>query len=132
MALASRAHLLGWIARHPAAAELVLRHLARRLSHDDRIPDGALRLDVPARLARALLVLADRYAEHGVVRHGLSQQQLGDLVGASREAVNKTLGDFSESGCIRHYRQGFILYDRPSLQQRADCSTNTGAVLLHR
>ncbi len=126
VALAARPDVLGWIGRHPAAAELVLRHLAQRLSHDDRVPDGALRLDVPTRLARALLVLAERYAEHGVVRHGLSQQQLGDLVGASREAVNKALGDFSDAGWIRHYRQGFILYDRGSLQQRADCATTAG------
>ena len=120
VALVRRADLLGWIGRHPAAAEVVLRHLARRLADDDRVPDGALRLDVPARLARALLVLADRYADGGVVSHGLSQQKLGDLVGASREAVNKALVGFSDAGWIRHFRHGFALLDRASLQQRAD------------
>lgn len=119
VALARRADLLAWIGRHPTASQLVLQHLAQRLSRDDRVPDGTLRLDVPARLARALLVLADRYADGDEVHHGLSQQQLGDLVGASREAVNKTLAGFAEAGWLRHFRHGFVLVDRAALQQRA-------------
>lgn len=119
VALVPRAELLGWIGRHPTAAQVVLQHLARRLSRDDRVPDGALRLDVPARLARALLVLADRYADGDEVHHGLSQQQLGDLVGASREAVNKTLAGFADAGWLRHFKHGFLLVDRAALQERA-------------
>lgn len=119
VALARRADLLEWIGRHPAAAQLVLQHLAQRLSRDDRVPDGTLRLDVPARLARALLVLADRYADGDEVHHGLNQQQLGDLVGASREAVNKTLAGFADAGWLRHFRHGFVLLDRDALEERA-------------
>ncbi len=119
VALVRRADLLAWIGRHPGAVELVLQHLARRLSHDDRVPDGALRLDVSARLARVLLVLADRYADGVDVRHGLTQQQLGDLAGASREAVNKTLAGFAESGLLRHLHRGFVLVDRDALQARS-------------
>lgn len=119
VALIRRADLLAWIGRHPAAAQLVFQHLAQRLSRDDRVPDGTLRLDVPARLARVLLVLADRYADGDEVHHGLNQQQLGDLVGASREAVNKTLAGFAEAGWLRHFRHGFVLVDRDALQERS-------------
>ena len=119
VALARRGDLLAWIGRHPAAAQLVLQHLAQRLSRNDRVPDGALRLDVPTRLARILLVLADRYADGDEVHHGLNQQQLGDLVGASREAVNKTLAGFADAGWLRHFRHGFLLLDRDALVQRS-------------
>ncbi len=117
--LTRRADLLAWIGRHPAAAQMVLQHLAQRLSRDDRVPDGTLRLDLPARLARVLLVLADRYTDGDEVCHGLNQQQLGDLVGASREAVNKTLAGFADAGWLRHFRHGFVLVDRDPLQERA-------------
>lgn len=129
LARASRPDVLAWVGRYPPASELMLRHLARRLGRDDRVPDGVLRLDVPARVARMLLVLADRYATGDLVQHGLSQQQLGDIVGASREAVNKTLVGFTEASLIRHFRRGFLLLDRDALQERADLTPRSPAAV---
>ena len=58
--------------------------------------------DVPGRVAKALLDLADRFgrtADDGVhVHHDLTQEELAQLVGASRETVNKALADFASRG----------------------------------
>ncbi len=58
--------------------------------------------DVPGRVAKALLDLADRFGtatDKGVhVPHDLTQEELAQLVGASRETVNKSLADFVSRG----------------------------------
>jgi CRP/FNR family cyclic AMP-dependent transcriptional regulator len=57
--------------------------------------------DVPGRVAKALLDLADRSSARSVeglmVTHDLTQEELAQLVGASRETVNKALADFASA-----------------------------------
>lgn len=74
-------------------ALLVTASRLRRLS--ERVEDVEF-LGLPARLAKKLVELADRYGKPesgGRVRIALrlSQRELGQLVGATRESVNKNL-----------------------------------------
>lgn len=79
--------------------ELGLRLLASLVAYvqrkDDELADIAF-LDVPGRIARKLLELADRHGEAvpAGVRIGIRvpQAELGAMVGASRENVNRALG----------------------------------------
>lgn len=94
-----RASFVGLLQRRPELALEVVqlveeqnRHLVRRL-------EALAFKDVHTRVAETLLELA---AEHGqVCGHGfavdirLNQQDLADLVGASRQMVNRVLGDLS-------------------------------------
>ena len=61
--------------------------------------------DVPGRVAKQLLELAKRFGDRrddGIhVHHDLTQEELAQLVGASRETVNKALADFAARGWIR-------------------------------
>ena len=61
--------------------------------------------DVPGRVAKALLDLAEKFGEvegDGLrVTHDLTQEELAQLVGASRETVNKALADFASRGWLR-------------------------------
>ena len=53
--------------------------------------------DVPGRLAKALLDLADRFGRPQPLvcsEVALTQEELAQLVGASRETVNKALAEF--------------------------------------
>jgi CRP-like cAMP-binding protein len=81
---------------HPAIGVRLLEVMARRVRLlSERVEDSAF-LDLPARLAKQLLRLAERYGERlpdGGVRVGLSLSQgdLGELCGATRESVNKQL-----------------------------------------
>jgi len=79
--------------------------------------------DVPGRVAKALLDLAARFgvpAEDGLrVTHDLTQEELAQLVGASRETVNKALADFAARGFLRLEGRAVVILDVARLTRRA-------------
>ena len=80
-----------------------LRVLARRLRRTNNLADLIL-TDVPGRVAKQLLALAQRFGTQDDdlrVTHDLTQVEIAQLVGASRETVNKALADFAHRGWIR-------------------------------
>jgi len=89
--------LLEWATTRPHAAARLLHVLARRLHRTDAAVFDLAVLDVQGRVANALLDFAARFGEPDGstvrVAHGLTQVQLAQLVGASRERVNKALSD---------------------------------------
>jgi hypothetical protein len=78
---------------------------------------------VNSRLARLLLDLDDHLGERDLVapvgRHGLTQAEIGQLVGATRETVNKVMRRFEARGLICIRRSGIILSDRTLLSSMA-------------
>ena len=72
---------------------------------------------------QALLDLAGRFgrpAEEGVlVAHDLTQEELAQLVGASRETVNKALADFASRGWLKLEARAVLLMDVERLQRRS-------------
>ncbi len=113
-----------WLGTVPEVAELLLQVLARRLRRTNSALADIVFVDVPGRVAKALLELADRFgapAEPGALRveHGLTQEELAQLVGASRETVNKALADFAARGWLRLDSRAVVLLDRDRLERRA-------------
>ena len=80
-------------------------------------------LSMLRRVAKALLDLADRFGEQqdgGLeVHHDLTQEELAQLVGASRETVNKALADFSARGWLQLHAKSVLILDRDRLARRA-------------
>jgi len=112
-----------WIRRRPEVSLAMLRALARRLRRtNDNLSDLVFR-DVPGRVAKALLDLARRFGvqgDQGVhVTHDLTQEELAQLVGASRETVNKALADFQQRGWLRHEARAVVILDLDRLARRA-------------
>jgi CRP/FNR family transcriptional regulator, cyclic AMP receptor protein len=118
-----RAGLRAWIAEHPEIGEQLLRVLARRLRRTIENLTDLIVTDTPGRLAKQLLQLAQQFgsqqdgATH--VSPDLTQEELAQLVGASRENVNKTLADFSRRGWIRLQDKTVVILDSERLMQRA-------------
>jgi CRP-like cAMP-binding protein len=76
--------------------------------------------DVPGRVAKTLLNLAERFGdETGRVEHDLTQEELAQLVGASRETVNKALSEFAGRGWLRLDGRAVVILDRERLSRRA-------------
>ena len=79
--------------------------------------------DVPGRVAKQLLELAKRFGDErddGVhVHHDLTQEELAQLVGASRETVNKALADFAARGWIRLEPRSVTILDTERVERRA-------------
>ena len=112
-----------WLANRPEIAEQLLRVLARRLRRTNDALADLIFTDVPGRVAKALLGLADRFGTpegDGVrVHHDLTQEELAQLVGASRETVNKALADFASRGWLRLDGKSVIILDPERLARRA-------------
>jgi CRP-like cAMP-binding protein len=123
--LASLAHaaLRPWIANRPEIAEQLLRVLARRLRRTNDALADLIFTDVPGRVAKQLLALSERFGsaepEGTRVHHDLTQEELAQLVGASRETVNKALADFASRGWVRVDSRALTILDADRLARRA-------------
>src|SRR6195952_524058 len=123
LATMDRAALREWIAKRPEIAEQLLRVLARRLRRTNNNLADLIFTDVPGRVAKQLLQLAQRFGtqEGGAMRvtHDLTQEEIAQLVGASRETVNKALADFAHRGWIRLEGKSVLISDSERLPRRA-------------
>jgi CRP-like cAMP-binding protein len=99
--------------------------LAKRLRRLSQRSEDAAFLDVPSRLARSLLDLAARFGERRErssdisISLKLSQQELGDLIGATRESINKHLSDWTRQGFLRLQSGHMIISDLESVRRLA-------------
>ncbi|GAB2488589.1 Crp/Fnr family transcriptional regulator [Luteococcus sediminum] len=108
---------------HDVAAAMMHQMAHRVRVSNDRISDLVLS-DVPGRMANLLLTLGDRFGvptEHGIeVDHDLTQAELAQMVGASRETVNKVLTDFAARKWILMSGRTVVLRDIARLRARTD------------
>ncbi len=115
--------LQNWVQQRPQIAVQLLRVVARRLRRTNTMLADLIFVDVPGRVAKQLLQLAQRFGtvEGGNVRvtHDLTQEELAQLVGASRETVNKALADFASRGWLRLEGKSVVILDRERLARRA-------------
>jgi CRP/FNR family transcriptional regulator, cyclic AMP receptor protein len=118
-----REALRAWIAGRPEIAEQLLRVLARRLRRTNDNLGDLIFTDVPGRVAKQLLQLVRRFgAQEGNalrVTHDLTQEEIAQLIGASRETVNKALADFGQRGWIRVEGKSVLILDPERLAKRA-------------
>ena len=123
MAVVDKRAFDGLLAASPAVAIRLLTVLAGRIRElTTRVEDRAF-LDVPARLAKQLLWLAGNHgteSNSGVrIELKLSQQELGDFIGATRESVNKNLRDWTRNGFIKNDRDFLDILDLDALRKIA-------------
>ncbi len=115
-----RADFLQFVFSRPEATSSLLATLSHRLRRaDEQLHDVAF-LDVPSRLARALLKLAADSAAVGESAsrpHRLTQGQLASLVGTTRESVNKWLAFYERNGLVR-WGDGVVTVLKPRDLQR--------------
>ena len=115
--------LTTFLSGRPAVAAAMLAALARRLRRTNETLADLVFTDVPGRVAKALLDLSNRFgrpAEDGIlVAHDLTQEELAQLVGASRETVNKALADFATRGWIKLEARAVVLTDVERIKRRA-------------
>lgn len=120
--LLHREDFLKFLTASPGLAVDMLRILARRLRETDEFIEDAVFLDVPGRLAKKLLELAETYGretpEGTVIGLRLTQQELATMVGATRESVNKHLRAYRSRGWIELDRQRIVILRPRELQRR--------------
>lgn len=109
----------GYLMEHPDLALLITRVITeRKRAAESRVID-LLTKDVRTRLAHALVELADRYGEKE--RRGtridlrLTQTDLGQLVGSTRETTSMAFNEFRRSGFVDSRDRVVWVKDRESL-----------------
>lgn len=112
-----------WLAGRPEVAEALLRALAQRLRRtNDQMADLVFS-DVPGRVAKTLIELGDKFGQEfpdGIhVTHDMTQEELAQLVGASRETVNKALAEFASRGWVRLESRSVVIIEPDKLQRRS-------------
>jgi len=125
-----RSDFIAVLTSRPAAALSVLEVVSRRLRDANEMASDLAFLDVGARLARKLLDLA---AAHGkrlqkgtLLDLTITQEELANMIGVTRESVNRNLGDFRRLGLIGNQGRKFVILDAEGLRLRSESSASCG------
>jgi CRP-like cAMP-binding protein len=93
-----------FLQRHPIQALHLLKVLCDRVRRADDLLEDVVFLSLPSRLAKHLLVLdstmGTRERPQGPATIRLSQQEVADHLGISRESVNKVLSKWEQAGIV--------------------------------
>jgi CRP/FNR family cyclic AMP-dependent transcriptional regulator len=123
LACLSGRSLRNWIQQHPRIASSLLRGLSQRIKDTDTMLSDLVLVDVAGRLAKVLLRLGDTFGTSSGdeirVEHDLTQEELAQLVGASRETVNKELHNFESRGWISVEVKCVVIRQPDRLSRRA-------------
>ena len=105
--------LIPWLTENPRVSLNLLASLAQRLRRTNEAVGDLVFSDVPGRVAKALIDLGERFGKQTddglLVNHDLTQEELAQLVGASRETVNKALADFAGRNWLKLEVARFLL-----------------------
>jgi len=124
LAVLERRDVRAFFERHPNAWAGLVDMLCERLRATDlQMAEMAL-LGLPVRLAKTLLRMAAASAGpangQSASHIRLSQRELGNLVGATRESVNKCLRDWQRKGIVRTAESLITIANRPALEDLAE------------
>lgn len=105
--------------RHPEINEAILQMQCMRLRMVFMfIEDSALR-PLRQRLARRLVLMAtmlgSRDEQQIFIKQSLSQEELGKMLGASRQSINKELSLLEKEGIVEKSRDGIRILDPAAL-----------------
>jgi CRP-like cAMP-binding protein len=111
-----RADVLAQMRTHPDLALELIEILCDRLRVVSRKLEERAFLPVAARLANRLLYLGDKVATARDGAIPATQAELADFVGATREAIAKTLAEWRLQGWIAVSRGSVRVVDRQALE----------------
>lgn len=110
------------VRKRPDAALAVLARVTHRLRGSDQMASDLAFLDAAGRLARRLLEIAD---QSGVARDDgvllnvrITQEELANMVGVTRESVNRNLSEFRRLELIRNEGRKIVIRDPEGLRAR--------------
>ncbi|HYU82276.1 MAG TPA: Crp/Fnr family transcriptional regulator [Candidatus Polarisedimenticolia bacterium] len=100
--------------RNPDAMRKMLGLLVRTVRRSTGHVEDLVFLDLPGRVAKCLLDIADA---SGLDSVDLTQEDIAGFVGAARVSVNRVLADFEHRRAIRVGRRHIEIADREALRQ---------------
>ena len=117
----SREAFLEFLDDHPKVAVHIISLLVQRLRVTDDLIGDMIFLDVPTRVAKKLLELAeinqDGPDQKSPVTILLTHEELGRMVGATREVVSRALINYRRQGLITTSRRKIVIKDVEELER---------------
>ena len=118
-----RQDFLDFLGENPELAADVNTMLVQRLRNVNQMLGDMVFLDVPTRVAKQLLALAETYAEDAKpgdqIVVPLGQVELARLVGASRETVSRALNSYRRLGMLDTSHRRITITDLARLERMA-------------
>lgn len=118
----NRADFLSFLQKNENAINCILSNLSKRLRKTDDLLEDTSFLTVSGRLAKKLIDLGNEFGvkEKDTVKISLrlTQQDIADLVGTTRESINKEMRILREKGLISTEGDAIKLLDLERLKRR--------------
>jgi CRP/FNR family transcriptional regulator, cyclic AMP receptor protein len=105
----TRRDFLGFVQTEPKVATKLVAHLCTRLRIADARIEETTFLNLPSRLARLLIQLLEDNAAADSKRLAITQQKISEMLGASRESVNKHLQAWAKRKVIALKRGAIVV-----------------------
>lgn len=121
-----RRDFLPLVREEPEIALKLIEILCARLRQTTEQAENLMFLHLPGRLAKALLRLSDgdeRACERRVV---VTQKDLGNIIGMSRESTNRQLRIWEEQKWVRLERGGIVILSTKALERVAESDAEGG------
>ena len=119
-----RRDLLAFLKRNPDVGIRMLALMADRVRRLSQHFEDVQFLNLPFRLAKRVVQLVELYGEEGAdgirIALPLTQAEWGDLVGATRESINKQLRIWTHEGLIRRDAGHVVVLNLAELERMAD------------
>ena len=116
--------LIAALRANPDAILAIVRILGERLARTTGQMEDLVFLPAESRLARALIRLAALTPQASAgglaIDLGLSQRELGEITGLSRESINKLLAGWRDTGLVELAGRTLTLVDVAALQEVAE------------
>ncbi|KAA3656934.1 MAG: Crp/Fnr family transcriptional regulator [Chloroflexi bacterium] len=115
-----RDEFIRYIHNNPNFSLHILQTLAQHIRRLNNQLSDIFFLDLPARLARQLLHLAEQHGNNiddGIrIELSLTQTDLAEMTGATRVSINKALGRFRRANWVKVSGRKFTIVDRDALR----------------
>ena len=120
--LLNRTDFLHFLQKSNGAIEAILSSLSMRLRRTDDLLEDTSFLNIPARFAKKLLELGTTFGRRDgetlEISLRMTQKDLADMVGATRESINKELRVLREKGIVTLSGSALIINDIQRLKRR--------------
>ncbi len=123
LAILHRHDVLSFFERNPSAWPKLVDVLCQRLRRTNVVFAEVALLQLPVRLAKAMLRLLDLQTGSAPPQPAMirfSQRELANMVGGTRESVNRCLRSWHRDGIVQMTEGSIIVVNRPALENMAE------------
>ena len=124
MFVIDRRDFLPFVRNHPALAMKFIELLCERVRRTSDQVEQIILQDLPGRLASALLGLTERNKSDDSRTIEITQQEISEMVGMTRESINKQLRAWAARSWVRLEHGAIVVLDTGSLRELAEAGSS--------